>query len=58
MEGVVWFEEGAEPAPSFVGLVPAIVGEFDTVIGDVLVDITVFYRKESVSSQQTTWGGC
>lgn len=45
MEGVFWFEEGAELAPSFVGLVPAIVGEFDAVVGDVLVDITVFYRK-------------
>ena len=45
VEGVFWFEEGAELAPCFVGLVPAIVGEFDAVVGDVLVDITVFYRK-------------
>lgn len=50
MEGVVWFEEGAELAPCFVGLVPAIVGEFDAVVGDVLVDITVFYRKGLVLS--------
>jgi hypothetical protein len=45
VEGVFWLEEGAELAPCFVGLVPAIVGEFDAVVGDVLVDITVFYRK-------------
>lgn len=50
MEGVVWFEEGAELAPCFVGLVPAIVGELDAVVRDVLVDITVFYRKELVLS--------
>lgn len=56
MQGVVWFEEGAELAPCFVGLVPAIGGQFDAVVGDVLVDITVFYRKGLVLSRQTTWG--
>jgi hypothetical protein len=51
VQGVVWFEEGAQLAPCFVGLVPAVVGEFDAVVGDVLVDVAVFYGEGLVGSQ-------
>jgi len=43
MEGVVGLEKGAQAASSFVGLRPAFGGELDTVIGDILMDVAVFW---------------
>jgi len=42
MEGVIWLEELAEAATSFMGLVPAIRGQLDSMIWNSLVDIAVF----------------
>jgi hypothetical protein len=41
MEGIIRAEEGAEPSSSVVCLVPALGGEFYSVVGDGLVDIAV-----------------
>ena len=42
MQGVVCAQEGAETAAGFVGLYPAVGGEFYTMVGDSLVDLSVF----------------
>jgi hypothetical protein len=42
MEGVIWFEKLAETTSGFKGLLPAIGCQFDSVIGDGLVDIAIF----------------
>jgi hypothetical protein len=47
VEGVVGLEKGAQAAASFVGLGPAFGGELDTVIGDVLMDVAVFWENIS-----------
>lgn len=56
VEGVVGTEEGTEAATGLVGLGPAILGEFDSVIGDALVDFTVLCkgRGTSVRCQDAT----
>ena len=43
MEGVGGAEEGAEFATCFVGLGPAICGEFYAVVWDGLVDVAVLW---------------
>jgi hypothetical protein len=58
VEGIVWFEEGAEAAPGFVGLRAAVGGEFDAVVGDVLVDIAIPWGKLLALSKRTTHEDC
>lgn len=42
VEGVVGAKEGAQSSPSFVGLSPAVLSELYSVVGDGLVDVSVF----------------
>jgi hypothetical protein len=43
VEGVIGTEEGAQSFSRIVRLCPAFWGEFDSMVGDRLVDIAVFY---------------
>ena len=47
MEGVIGAEEGAQLAACFFRLRPAVGGEFDAVVGDCLVDFSVFWEVVS-----------
>lgn len=44
LESVVWPEQLAQAAAGFMGLGPAILREFDTVIGDCLVYIAILWH--------------
>lgn len=46
LEGVVGAKKVAEAAAGIVGLIPTLGRELDAVIGDGLVDITVFCREK------------
>jgi hypothetical protein len=42
VKGIICAEEGAQTSASLVGLCPAILGELYTMVGNCLVDISVF----------------
>lgn len=50
MERVVCAEEGAESSSGVVGLGPAFWCEFYAVVGDGLVDISVFLGEELIKA--------
>ena len=43
MKGIVRAQEGTQTSSCIVGLSPAVGGELDTVVGDYLVDLAVFW---------------
>jgi hypothetical protein len=45
MEGIICTKKGAQSAACIVCLGPAFGGEFYSVVGDGLVDVTVLYCK-------------
>jgi hypothetical protein len=48
VKGVVGAEEGAQAMACLTGLRPAFCGEFYAVVGDGLVDVSVFWRSVSI----------
>lgn len=59
MQGIVGPQEVAQPPPRIVGLLPAILGNLDAVVGDRLVDLAVFCgwgrRTKVVSRVSGPW---
>ncbi len=45
MEGIICAEERAKSSSGVIGLVPALGGEFYSVVRDGLVDIAVLWRE-------------
>ena len=48
VQGVVGAQHAAQAAAGLVGLLPAILGELDAVVGDGLVDVAVFCKTGSL----------